>query len=229
MQKEKKKVVLNERCHSHTVIPEGFCRGSRCFSNNRFPTTALGKDKTKGTVLKGFTLIELLVVILIIGILAAVALPQYQKAVERSQASGVKPLLKNIYEANLLIKQETGSSFSSFSELPLEIPGTPGSINGYGVSEKRTFQQWQLELHTGAWFMGKMIQVRRMKGPYSGAGLWVFLDKYPFKIHCRSLGGNGTSSMPVYKGNIEDYCQKILGGSPTTWTGWWVDQMYDIP
>ena len=69
----------------------------------------------------GFTLIELLVVVLIIGVLASVALPQYTKAVNKSRVAGYWPLLKNMKEAARLCSMEQGR-VCELDELDIEVP-----------------------------------------------------------------------------------------------------------
>ena len=57
---------------------------------------------------KGFTLLELLVVVLIIGILAGIALPQYEKSVERSRAAEAQTILKAMFTAQQECVLRTG-------------------------------------------------------------------------------------------------------------------------
>ena len=70
---------------------------------------------------KAFTLIELLVVVLIIGILAAIAVPQYQKAVMKSRATEAILNLRAIYEAQKRYELATGSRTTDLSKLDIKI------------------------------------------------------------------------------------------------------------
>ena len=68
----------------------------------------------------GFTLIELLVVVLIIGILAAVALPQYQKAVEKARMTEAIMAVESIAKANEIYKMANGSYTRDINDLDIE-------------------------------------------------------------------------------------------------------------
>ncbi|KPL00835.1 MAG: hypothetical protein AMJ91_03140 [candidate division Zixibacteria bacterium SM23_73_3] len=55
---------------------------------------------------KGFTLIELMIVVVIIGILAALAIPRFMRATTKSKQSEAKNILKQIYAMERAYRQE---------------------------------------------------------------------------------------------------------------------------
>lgn len=82
---------------------------------------------TQKSTRRGFTLIELLVVVLIIGILAAVALPQYKLAVAKSRFTEVVLLAQDIKKQQELFFLTNGYYAPDCETLGAELP-TNGSV-----------------------------------------------------------------------------------------------------
>lgn len=82
---------------------------------------------------KGFTLIELLVVVLIIGILAAVAVPKYSLTVRKTKAAAALDFLEKLSDAQSLYFIANGAYPSSISDLDV----TPPTVKGFefGLSD----------------------------------------------------------------------------------------------
>lgn len=170
---------------------------------------------------KGFTLIELLVVVLIIGILATVAVPQYQKAVEKSHAMEAITLLKAIAQSQQMYYMTHGKYATQFSQL--EDIRLPSSFSGkiayfdYGKKDARSNDKWSIQLYDAE--SSHAVRIGRLTGRYKGGAFVVFLQvptssafrNYEGKIICQEV--KSLTPTYVFKLSAGSFCQKLFGGT----------------
>lgn len=168
---------------------------------------------------QGFTLIELLVVVLIIGILAAVALPQYQKAVERSKAMQALTTLKSIQTIATAYYMANGEYPFKFNELAMDLTNMNGHIAQLPVSSphvKDTIsdQNWSLQIQqdpvNGGQAPYHLVMMTRISGNYKGAGFQVSFYRSN-EILCieRKRDANFIFQKP-----LGSFCKGIMKGKP---------------
>jgi prepilin-type N-terminal cleavage/methylation domain-containing protein len=154
---------------------------------------------------KAFTLIELLVVVLIIGILAAIAIPQYLKAVERSRVASLLPIMTALENANKIFHLTTGKYTTKFEDLDVSIPqGATILDQGPSIGQ---FAQYPNGMWLNLCGTGCNYSV---KARSSADGIWM-----EFYI----TSGIRQCMAPENSERLNDLCKKVFNVQKISWNG----------
>ncbi len=158
---------------------------------------------------RGFTLIELLVVVLIIGILSAVALPQYQKTVVKSRAAQLYTAVNGLNKAVQSYFLANGSWPDNFDGLDLDfpLPSQSGTVCNLAVGRGNTLKQGKgYALVIGQSALWNDLFAVFTEGPYNCAGFAYIKSEVATGNELYCVESTGTRNYS--KG---DFCTKVMG------------------
>ena len=159
----------------------------------------------------GFTLIELLVVVLIIGILTAVALPQYTTAVEKSRAAEALTLMSAVAGAAERYQLQKDTWPDSFTKLDLEVPLISGTVDQYGG---KSFVMTMGSPNTNTFVV---TATRRLdSGKYALKTVITLQSNGTFtKVRNCGVTFDTSATNATASGEAAKYCYAVSGGRPT--------------
>ena len=144
---------------------------------------------------KGFTLIELLVVVLIIGILSAIAVLQYERAVERARAAEARIILNTIYRNYQLCKLENpDDGRADFHNFTIALPGKILPEDDCIDFQCFNTKDWQYGRDGDEFYANRVINADT--------------DNYPYFLQLIPAGG---SEIECFNNGSRDYSQMICG------------------
>ncbi len=160
---------------------------------------------------KGFTLIELLVVILIIAVLAAIALPRYMAAIERTRAGEMQTLARDFFTAQQRYKLATGNVADKFADLDISLDRglspAAGAFCGNTISSTDAIRRqdyYEVILNNSATF--KIVSVLRLAGNNKCGGFFYFLDSSDASVPLNRLMCAELSGSAAY---TNEYCKAV--------------------